>query len=230
MTALNVNIESGSHPTLKAGRYVKISIQDSGVGIPSEIKSKIFDPFFTTKKNGHGLGLSTCYSIASRHHGFIDVESEELVGSTFHLYLPASTETVEKQITVNSEKHLGNGTILVMDDEPFILDIVGEILESLGYSVICKVNGKEVIDLFQKQPSAVNSITAMIFDLTIPGAMGGIEAVSHLRKMNVTIPIFVASGYASDPVVANPSEYGFTGSISKPFTRDELVALLNKYL
>ncbi|MBL8026975.1 MAG: PAS domain-containing protein [Fibrobacteres bacterium] len=225
ITAENVSINSGQIPTLSAGKYVKISISDNGCGIPKEIQSRIFDPFFTTKHNGHGLGLATCFSIISRHKGTIEVESEISKGSTFHIYLPACIEGYSIEDKRNSSNYKATGTIIVMDDEHFILDIVTDNLESVGYNVICKSNGQEVIDYIKSNPE-VTTIKAMIFDLTVPGAMGGLETIQKIRKMGITIPAFVASGYANDPVMANPTEYGFTSSICKPFMKDELVKLL----
>jgi two-component system, cell cycle sensor histidine kinase and response regulator CckA len=231
VTVENVSLGSGraEHPSLANGDYVKVSIQDFGIGIPKDILPRIFDPFYTTKTKGHGLGLATCYSIVNRHGGCIDVDSEPGKGSTFHVYLPASTESVESK-TVTVVNHKGSGTILVMDDEEVIRTTVGEMLQSLGYAVICKSNGQETLAFFQSETGAGHIISALLFDLTIAGGMGGIDAAAGIRKLNKDIPIFVMSGYADNLVIKNPAGYGFTASISKPFTIAELSEMLSKNL
>ncbi len=226
ISAVNISFEENEHPPLLRGDYVRVSIKDSGIGIPTEILSRIFDPFFTTKSKGYGLGLATSYSIISRHGGCIDVESEPGKGSTFHVHLPASSETAPDSAAA-ATRHAGSGTIVVMDDEAVVRDAFRQMLEMLGYTVICKNNGKEVIDWYGNQASGSPPV-AMIFDLTVPGGMGGTQAAAEIRKIHKDIPIFVASGYADDSVMKNPAEYGFTASIPKPFTISDLSEVLNK--
>jgi PAS domain S-box-containing protein len=229
ISALNISFKENEHPPLAKGDYVKVSIKDFGVGIPKEILPRIFDPFFTTKSKGHGLGLATCYSIINRHGGCFNVESEPGKGSTFHFFLPASSKTVTEDIATFC-RHKGSGTIIVMDDEAVLRDTFEHMLESFGYSVVCKNDGKEAVDFYVNQIRAKRRCVAMFFDLTIPGGMGGIAAVREVRKLNTEIPIFVVSGYSDDPVLKNPAKYGFTASISKPFTITEIAEILNKYL
>ena len=230
LTARNIALAEKEHPLLLNGNYVKICVKDTGVGIPKEHISKIFDPFFTTKAKGHGLGLATCYSIINRHGGCIDVESDPGKGSTFKVYLPASTESATSVNENAAKMHRGNGTFLIMDDEEVMRDTIKDMLESLGYSVVSKENGKDAIDFFASEIKANRKITAMIFDLTVPGGMGGKAAIEEIRKTNTDIPGFVASGYADDPVMKNPTEYGFMASICKPFRKSELSEMLNKYM
>lgn len=230
LSAQNISLANKEHPELKAGNYVKISIKDSGIGIPKEIISRIFDPFFTTKIKGHGLGLATCYSIINRHGGFIDVESDSGRGSSFHVFLPASTDEYALASDQTAAMHKGKGTFLLMDDQKVIRDTVGAMLRSFGYSVVLKNSGEDAIDFVKKDLSEGNKITAMIFDLTIPGCMGGKEAITEIRKISKEIPVFVASGYADDPVMSEPKKHGFTASISKPFTMADLANVLNKNL
>jgi PAS domain S-box-containing protein len=225
--AENVSFSEQEHASLAAGTYVKLSIKDRGVGIPKEILHQIFDPFFTTKTKGHGLGLSTCYSIVKRHGGCIDVESEPGKGSTFHVYLPASAETVVEDAAA-AIRHAGKGTIIIMDDEEIIRAALQKMLGAMGYTVVCKSDGKEALDFYISETGAKRTFAAMILDLTVHGGMGGMEAVKEVRKLDAAIPVFVASGYADDPVMKNPVEYGFTASISKPFTMAELSEMLNK--
>ncbi len=229
ITARDIFFEEKEHFPLAKGNYVKVSIKDFGIGIPKEIVPRIFDPFFTTKPTGNGLGLATCYSIINRHGGCIDVESEMGKGSTFHIYLPASTEAVVTDSAGEIIKHKGSGTIIFMEDEEVIRISVGN-LEWLEYTVVCKKDGREAIDFYKSETKAKRQLTAMIFDLTIPGGMGGIEAVAEIRKLDKTIPVFVASGYADNSVMKNPLRSGFTESISKPFIIAELSQMLNKHL
>jgi PAS domain S-box-containing protein len=229
ITAGNVCLQEKECPAaLLKGKYVKISIKDYGIGIQKELIGKVFDPFFTTKAKGHGLGLSICYSIVSKHGGSIEVESEPGKGSTFHLYLPEASDfspTLEGELIVI---HKGCGTFLIMDDEDVIRDTVGCMIMSLGYSVVCTENGKEAIDFFISELEAGRKIEGMIFDLTIPGGIGGKEAIGEIRKLDRDVPVFVVSGYADDPVMANPHEFGFTDSICKPFKKSDLVKVLTR--
>jgi signal transduction histidine kinase/ligand-binding sensor domain-containing protein/CheY-like chemotaxis protein len=229
IAAKNVSIgKKGFHPQTQSD-YVKVSIKDSGPGIPPDVMPRIFDPFYTTKPKGHGLGLAMCYSIINRHGGYIDVESEQGNGTAFHLYLPASREAVFSGAPPN-EMHTGSGTIIVVDDEAVVRHTLGRMLESMGYSVVCKNDGRAAIDFYVDETKAGHTFAAMFFDLTIPGGMGGIAAVSEIRKLNGTIAVFVASGYADDSAMKNPGEYGFTASVSKPFTIVELSQMLNANL
>jgi signal transduction histidine kinase/CheY-like chemotaxis protein len=230
LSARNITLENNEHPSLAKGNYVRLSVKDSGVGIPRELIAKIFDPFFTTKAKGHGLGLATCYSIIKRHDGCIDVKSEPGKGSTFKVYLPAADETVSSAITTTAETHSGHGTFLVMDDEFILRETIGDMLETFGYTVVGKENGKDAIDFFAAETKANRKISGMIFDLTVPGGMGGMAAITEIRKTNTEIPAFVASGYADDPVMKKPAEFGFTASICKPFKKSELSEMLNNYM
>jgi len=230
VSAKNVSLQKREHPTLKEGNYVSISIKDQGIGMPNEMLSHIFDPFFTTKIKGHGLGLAISYSIAKRHDGAIDVESELGKGSTFHIYLPACDEAEIEDVEAVLLKHTGTGRILVMDDEDSVRKLISKMLQSFGYSVVCKENGKDAIDFFIEESKNNAPFAAMILDLTVPGGIGGKEVAEEIRKLNNKVPIFVASGYAADPIMANPQEYGFTASISKPFLRVDLIQLLEKHI
>jgi PAS domain S-box-containing protein len=228
ISAKNVII-GNNHPILNKGKYVQISIKDSGIGIPKEILPKIFDPFFTTKQKGSGLGLTTSYSIIHRHRGTIEVQSEPGKGSTFHIFLPASENTLCISSSTNIAFHQGNGRILLVDDEEIILNTVKAMLESMKYSVVCKNEGSSALDLYKNELS-FNPFSAIIVDLTIPAGMGGKELVKEIRKTDTEIPVFVSSGYAEDPIMADPKKYGFTGSLSKPFKKSDLMELLDKHL
>jgi two-component system cell cycle sensor histidine kinase/response regulator CckA len=230
LTARNITFAEKEIPNRPKGNYVRISLKDHGIGMTKELLPRIFDPFFTTKAKGHGLGLATCFSIINRHDGYIDVESESGTGSTFHVYLPATTDVVSSASEMSATPHKGSGTFLIMDDEEVIRETIHGMLASFGYNVVCKENGKDAVDFFTTEIKANRTFAGMIFDLTVPGGMGGKDAVEEIRKLNTVIPVFVASGYAEDPVMKNPIEYGFTGSICKPFKKSELMEMLNKHV
>ena len=228
--AQNVSIAAkpGS-ATLLRGHCVRVSIVDHGIGMPADIVPRIFDPFFTTKAKGHGLGLATCHSIVHRHGGWIDVESEPGKGSSFHVYLPASPSLARPEAAASAAaSHKGRGTIVIMDDEEVVRDAVGEMLKSIGYSVITAQHGREAIDVLRRELQAGRKVEAMILDMTVPGGMGGREAVGEIRGIDPQLRVFVASGYAEDPVMAAPKDHGFAGSICKPFTRSDLAEMLRK--
>jgi PAS domain S-box-containing protein len=227
--AANVTLGDGERPPLRPGNYVKISIVDTGIGMPSDMLPRIFDPFYTTKPKGHGLGLATSHSIVTRHHGTIEVESEMGKGSTFHVYLPASLGGPREESGRGPAKpHAGAGTIVVVDDEPAMLDVFRGMLARSGYEVVCFVECASALDAFL--PDGAPTPVAVFFDLTIPGGMGGEEAVRLVRQKLPNLPVFVTSGYAVNPVMASPSAFGFTASLAKPFTLRNLTDLLSKYL
>lgn len=229
ISAQNVSFETEMHQLLGDGRFVKISIKDTGIGIPGEILPRIFDPFFSTKETGHGLGLATCYSIIKRHGGAIEVESEQGKGSVFHVYLPATEKEIVPEKKNASREFKGTGTFVVMDDEEIIRDITARMLETFGYTVICRENGADAIELIKQEISAGRNLAGVIFDLTVPGGMGGKEAMQELAKLGNQFPVFAASGHAEDPIIARPKEFGFSGSICKPFRKSELLELLQKH-
>ncbi len=229
VVASNVLLSEQGILSLVCGPYVKITIQDRGVGIPAAMLDRIFDPFFTTKQKGNGLGLATCHSIVRRHEGCIQVASQPGEGSTFTVYLPAAGEGSVSDAQPVQSTHAGTGTILVMDDEPMVLNVTATMLEHLGYTVMTAASGEQALEIHRRETSLGRRIEAVLLDLTVPGAMGGKEAGETLRQLDPALPIFVFSGYAEDPMVADPSRYGFTASLCKPFTYEELVAMLSQH-
>jgi PAS domain S-box-containing protein len=211
---------------LPGGRYIKISIRDMGKGIPKEYLSKIFDPYFTTKQRGSGLGLAVCYSVIKSHHGLITVESEFGISTTFHIYLPASEKGAEIE-TEESETIRGEGTILVMDDEEMVREVLSDMLDFLGYQVELTTDGAEAIGLYQKAQQAGRQYDAVIMDLTVPGGMGGKEAIRKLLELDPGAKVIVSSGYGNDPIMAEYAQYGFSGVVSKPFKIETLSSVLH---
>ncbi len=226
ISAQNISINREPPGVLTNGNYVKISIHDSGIGIPKDMLHRIFDPFFTTKTKGQGLGLAMCQSIITKHNGEIEVESVLSQGSTFHIILPASAELVGFTGASSVVEHTGSGRIIVMDDDKVIQETTQSMLESLGYSVICKDTGKDALDFFIGESKADRTIIALILNLTVPGGMSGQLVVAEIRKFDQVIPLFASSGYSDDPIMINPAKYGFTASIRKPFLKSELAKML----
>jgi CheY-like chemotaxis protein len=222
---------------LAESKYVKIAIKDPGTGIPAEMLKKIFDPYFSTKPKGSGLGLSSAYSIINKHEGYIHVESQPGKGSVFTVYIPASHVESPKPPAREKQKHKEQETIkvedrgkriLVMDDDRFVGDIAMKMLTHLGYQVEVAVDGNQTIDLYKKSLEKNRPYGAVIMDLTIPGGMGGVEAIKKLLKIDPRVKAIVSSGYSNDPVMADFRQYGFRGFIKKPYLLKELKKILDQ--
>ncbi len=169
----NRSFVENEHPDLVAGRYVQISFKDSGPGINESILKQIYDPFFSTRPGGHGLGLATSYSIIRNHGGCIDVNTEVGAGTTFCVIIPASEKALLQGETEDVTQHRGHGIVIVMDDEIVIREVLIKNLESFGYTVVTAANGEEVLTMLQDRIIDKERIAAMLFDLTVPGGMGG---------------------------------------------------------
>jgi PAS domain S-box-containing protein len=229
ISAENIIVETDRR--LRPGQYVQITVTDCGTGIAKENLPKIFDPFFTTKKDGNGLGLATSYSIITRHNGSIDVESQEGAGTTFFIRLPASDGLLEPAEFQSEVAAAGAGFhILFMDDEEAILNAVGEMLKCHGHRVVTSTDGAEAIGLYQQACAAGDPFDAVIMDLTVPGGMGGQEAITLLRDFDPDIKAIVSSGYANDPIMSDYERYGFVGVVSKPYKVDELNEVLHRVI
>jgi PAS domain S-box-containing protein len=218
----NARITDKEAPIGCHGRFVKMSITDEGIGIPVENLTRIFDPFFTTKENGQGLGLAISYSIIKNHDGLISVESEEGGGTTFTISLPAS-ESVVACADAETDRHaFGTGRVLLMDDEEIIRETAREILQHIGYKVELANDGNRAIEMYENALRSGTPFDAVIMDLTIPGGMGGKDAVLHLREIDPHVRAIVSSGYSNDPIMADCRHYGFDEVVSKPYNVGEL--------
>jgi signal transduction histidine kinase/CheY-like chemotaxis protein len=231
ITACNetVTVAEGGLP-LPTGKYVKVSVADEGTGIPEDAIPRIFDPYFTTKEEGSGLGLSIVHSIIKNHAGHIQIKSEPGKGTVFHIYLPAITRK-KKQEQILVEKIIsGSGKILFMDDEDMIRDFAAELLKELGYTVAVAEDGKKAVQLYTEAKETGKPFTAVIMDITIPGGMGGKEAIKEIREVDADAKVIVSSGYAKDPIMSNYKEYGFVGVVPKPYNLEELSQELHRVL
>lgn len=223
----NTAVNTNSGLPLSTGRYVKIEIEDQGIGISKENIPHIFDPYFTTKQEGRGLGLATSYSIVSRHGGTITVCSEIEKGTVLNIYLPAALKNDKKTIVQKESVHTGQGLVLIMDDQESILKMAGRMLNRMGYDTVFATDGTQAVKLFSDAYQSVNPFNLVILDLTIPGGMGGAQVIPELLKIDPYVKVVVSSGYSNDPVMANYEKYGFCGVIPKPYTKDQMADLLN---
>ncbi|MFT4901495.1 MAG: two-component system cell cycle sensor histidine kinase/response regulator CckA [Lentimonas sp.] len=231
----NRTIEQQQFPELKTGNYVCIEIQDQGTGIKETYLKHIFDPYFTTKRGGNGLGLASSFSIIQRHGGLITVESAIDKGTTFTIHLPKSKKTPEPKSTQPMEQeekpiHRGQGRILVMDDMEAMMNVAGEILSILGYEVAFSTNGQEAIDAYKKAKEAGTPYDAVVFDLTVPGGMGGEEAAEILIKYDPKLIAIASSGYSNSGVMSNYKDSPFKTVVPKPYRIKEMSDALEQVL
>lgn len=211
--------------------YIKITLTDSGIGIPTGVIDKIFDPYFSTKQEGSGLGLAISHSIISKHNGHISVQSTPGVGTTFTIYLPASFQKQKKEKSNEIIKpRTGKTKIMVMDDEEMVRDIAQAMIDRLGHEVVLAQDGTEALELYKEQSDSGEPIDVIIMDLTIPGGMGGKEAVKEILAINPDAKVIVSSGYSNDPAMANCQEYGFVAAVVKPYQLQELTNVINQVL
>ena len=197
---------------MSPGKYIGLSIEDQGIGIPEAHLEKIFDPFFTTKASGSGLGLSTSFSIVKKHGGLLTVQSEEGVGSIFEIYLPACQGRMTDKVETAGPGPMVPGRVLLMDDEAIICDVAGKMLESMGYQVTCVSCGEEAIDAFTKARQSAAPFDCVIMDLTIRGGMGGQEAIGKLREIDPHVKAVVSSGCSSAPPASTRSRTSTTAA------------------
>jgi len=217
---VTLNEDHVRHFSAKTGNYVKISVKDTGVGMDEDTLKKIFDPFFTTKDRsvGTGLGLASAYGIIKNHGGMINAHSVTGQGSTFDVYLPASSKKIVRKEDVNREALKGSETILLIDDEDIVIDVGGQILERLGYRAVTARSGKEAIEIYRANKNQINMV---ILDVIMPD-MGGGETYDRLKKINPDIKVLLSSGYSINGQAFEIMNRGCNGFIQKPFNMEQL--------
>jgi PAS domain S-box-containing protein len=210
------------------GRYVKISLTDSGIGIQKEVLARIFEPFFSTKEmgRGSGLGLASVYGIVENHGGIIDVHSQAGKGTTFDIHLPASDKPAVEESMPPRPRIKGTGTLLLVDDEDMILDVGRRLLLRLGYRVLTAENAQQAVGLYSRH---MEEIDLVILDMIMP-QIGGGEIFDQLKSINPEVKVLLASGYSADGKAAAILARGCAGFIQKPFTLDDLADRLDQIL
>jgi two-component system cell cycle sensor histidine kinase/response regulator CckA len=213
---------------VKAGRYVKISVTDTGVGMDEATRQRIFEPFFTTKQMGRGtgLGLASVYGIIKNHDGCITVYSEKGKGASFFIYLPASEKEVTKEKRMPEMLVKGTETVLLVDDERVVIEIAEEMLKALGYTVHRAANGREALEVYEKEKGTIDVV---ILDMIMP-EMGGGEVYDRLKEINPTVKVLLSSGYSIDGQAAEILQRGCNGFIQKPFDFRQLSRKIREVL
>jgi two-component system cell cycle sensor histidine kinase/response regulator CckA len=200
---------------LNPGRYVRISVTDTGVGMDETTQEMIFDTFFTTKEMGRGigLGLASVYGIIKSHDGIINVDSKEGEGTTFNIFLPATEEKISQEEPLPKELLKGAETLLIVDDEEMIIDTCKQLLEEMGYKVLIAKSGKDALEIYEKNKDEIDIV---ILDMIMPD-MGGGETYDKLKEINPKIKVLLASGYSINGQASEILARGCNGFIQKPF-------------
>ncbi|MBE9483834.1 MAG: response regulator, partial [Bacteroidetes bacterium] len=213
---------------VKPGRYVKISVSDTGIGMDKATCHRIFEPFFTTKEMGRGtgLGLASAYGIIKNHEGVINVYSEQGQGTTFSIYLPASDKEVTEEKEMPGELLKGAETVLFVDDEEMIREVGGALLGQLGYRVLSAGNGKEAVEVYINNKDKIDIV---ILDMIMP-EMGGGKAYDKMKEINHDIKVLLSSGYSVNGDATKIMKRGCDGFIQKPFNMKQLSKSIREIL
>ena len=213
----NLHLEAAAAGSLalSAGRYVRIAVADTGEGMDDETQQRIFDPFFTTKDRGRGtgLGLASVYGIVKNHDGVVTVSSRRGEGALFHVYLPATDDAAADGVAPPQQPRKGSGTILLVDDETVILEVVAPMIRKLGYAVLTADSGQAALDLYQANQ---DQVALVILDMIMPGMNGG-QTYDRLKAINPAVRVVLSSGYSIDGRATEILARGCNGFIQKPY-------------
>lgn len=223
-----IDAKTASIHRVQAGEYVKVSITDTGIGMDEATRSRIFEPFFTTKTPGEGtgLGLTAAYGIVSAHNGFINVYSEQGRGTTFSIYLPVSSTDLTRIVHQVETFPRGNEPVLIVDDEPPVLDVAAEILRYLGYVVFKATSGEEALKIYAERR---DEIKVVIIDMIMP-RMSGRELFLRLKEMNPDVSVCITSGYTKMEEARELLHLGARSFVQKPYTISDLACRLREIL
>jgi two-component system cell cycle sensor histidine kinase/response regulator CckA len=210
------------------GRYVTVSVTDTGIGMDEATRQRVFDPFFTTQEKGRGtgLGLASAYGIIKNHRGMITVYSESGHGTTFSVYLPLSNKEAQRETPVAARLITGAGTILLVDDEEMIIDVGKAMLERLGYRVFTAPGGQQAVEAVTRMGTEIDLV---ILDMIMPGMDGG-KTFDRIREIQPQIPVMLSSGYAINGQAEEIMRRGCNGFIQKPFNMSEFSKQVRKIL
>jgi len=211
------------------GAYVVVNVRDRGKGIAPDIMKRIFEPFFTTKKRGRGtgLGLASAFGIIKNHGGIIDVKSRLGHGTTFSIYLPAASRTrAEKPRQEKELPHDHTGTLLVVDDEHYILKSVSNALEDIGYDVVTANGGNEAITLFKKEQDRIDGV---LLDMIMPD-LNGRQVLTQLKEIKPQVKVILSSGYSLNGLGEDGRDLPGDGFIQKPYQIEQLAAVISNVL
>jgi PAS domain S-box-containing protein len=210
------------------GRYVRITVADTGTGMDKETLARVFDPFFTTKKIGDsaGLGLACVYGVIKNHGGYIDVDSEKGRGTTFSIYLPATGKQSKKNVASSQQNGARSGTVLFVDDEEMLLEIGVEVLKASGYAVLEARNGREAVETYEAN---MDRIDLVILDIVLPDIGGG-EVFDRIKIANPNAKVLLSSGYSIESQATAILKRGCDGFLQKPFRAQELFSKMREIL
>jgi len=222
----------GANERAPWGPCVRLSLADRGPGIPEAALERIFEPYFTTKPEGTGLGLATSFSVIRRHGGSIEAVNRPGGGAVFHIRLPSAeaAEPVEATVAPDLPVTRGGRRILVFDDDEAVRAALERLLAFLGFEVAVVTDTPSLLGEYRRGVDEGRPFAAVIMDLTVPGDVGGRQAVTKLLELDPTARAIVSTGYCSDPVLADPAAYGFVAGLPKPYNLNELQAVLGRVL